>query len=92
MSNTTARRDRMNFRLDRQHKLLIERAASTMGQSVTEFALSHLVRDAQEVLREQEVTVLSNRDREIFLSVLESASEPNEALKKAAKSYRRQRA
>jgi uncharacterized protein (DUF1778 family) len=92
MTSATTGKDRLNFRLDRRHKVLIERAASTLGQSVTEFALSHLVRDAQSVLREEEATVLSDRDRQVFLSVLESAAEPNAALKKAAKAYRRQRA
>jgi uncharacterized protein (DUF1778 family) len=82
----------MNFRLDRQHKALIEKAASTAGQSVTEFAVSHLIRDARTVLHEHEVTVLSDRDRHVFLSVLEADAEPNDALREAAKTYRRHRA
>jgi uncharacterized protein (DUF1778 family) len=92
MPGATTRKERLNFRLDRQHKVLIERAASTVGQSLTEFALSHLIRDAQAVLREQETTVLSDRDRRVFLSMLEADAEPNEALKRAARIYRRQRA
>ena len=92
MPGAATRKDRLNFRLDRRHKALIERAASASGQSLTEFALSHLVRDAQSVIREQEITVLSDRDREVFLSVLEGARPANAALKQAAKIYRRQRA
>ena len=92
MSRAAARKDRLNFRLDRQHKALIERAASTVGQSLTEFALSHLLKDAESVLHEQETKVLSNRDRQVFLAVLDGGAQPNDALKKAAKSYRRQRA
>jgi uncharacterized protein (DUF1778 family) len=82
----------MNFRLNRRHKALIERAASTLGQSLTEFAVASLIRDASRVLEEQKVTVLTDRDRRVFLSLLASDSEPNAALRKAAAAYRRQRA
>ena len=91
MPNTTTR-DRLNFRLCRQHKALIERAAMTLGQSITEFAVGSLVRDAHAVLRQQETTVLSDRDRRAFLSMLEGKAEPNAALQTAARLYRRQRA
>jgi len=91
MGNVSATKERLNFRLPREHKRLIERAASSLGQSVTEFAVSNLVRDARRALREEEVTVLSDRDRDLFLSLLESPPKPNEALKRAAKRYRRQR-
>jgi uncharacterized protein (DUF1778 family) len=84
--------ERMNFRLGREHKILIEKAASTVGQSLTEFAVTNLIRDARAVLHEHHVTVLSERDWGIFLSVLDTDAEPNEALKKAASTYRRQRA
>jgi uncharacterized protein (DUF1778 family) len=82
----------MNFRLDRQSKTLIERAATTAGQSVTEFAVIHLVKEARNVLREQETTMLSDRDRRVFMSMLDANAEPNAALKKAASTYRKQRA
>jgi uncharacterized protein (DUF1778 family) len=37
-------------------------------------------------------TTLSTRDQQVFLSMLDAPSLPNAALKKAAKTYRRQRA
>ena len=91
MPGTATRKDRLNFRLDHKHKALIERAAAALGQSLTEFALSHLVRDAQNVIREQETTLLSDRDRQVFLSVLAGDTPPNAALRQAAKTYRQQR-
>jgi uncharacterized protein (DUF1778 family) len=84
--------DRLWLRLHQEHKALIERAASAACQSVMEFAVSHLVQDARTVLREHEVTVLSDRDWGIFLSMLDADAEPNEALRKAASTYRQQRA
>lgn len=92
MPGAATRKDRINFRLDRQQKALIERAATTAGQSVTEFAVSHLVKEARSVLREQETAMLSDRDRRVFMSMLEAATQPNAALKRAASIYRKQRA
>lgn len=92
MPSAATRKDRMNFRLDRPLKTLIERAATTAGQSVTDFAVSRLVKEARSVLREQETTMLSDRDRRVFMSMLEADAEPNESMKRAASIYRKQRA
>jgi uncharacterized protein (DUF1778 family) len=40
------------------------------------------------VLERHHVTVLSDRDRDIFLQMLDNPPPPNEALKKAAKRYK----
>ena len=70
---------------------IVERAASHLGQTVGEFAAAALVRTAHEVIEQHERTLLSNRDRDIFLALLEDAdAEPNEALRAAADQYRRQ--
>ena len=90
MSRTTPSKTRLGFRLAPEIKTLIEQAASTLGQTVTEFATSQLLRDAQDVLRRQHTTVLSDRDWKILLSILEEGAEPNAAMEKAAKLYKRQ--
>ena len=60
------------------------------GQSVSDFAVSTLVRAAREVIREQNATQLSNRDRDRFLALLDDAdARPNKALKTAAGKYKR---
>jgi uncharacterized protein (DUF1778 family) len=82
--NTT----RLDFRLTRELKELIEQAACVTGQSVSDFALSVLTENARRVLREHSTRVLSNRDRDRFLAMLDEG-EPNEALKKAARRYRK---
>ena len=61
MPSTATKKDQLNFRIDRQLKTLIEQAATAAGQSVTEFAVSHLVKEARSVLREQERVTLSDR-------------------------------
>ncbi len=81
---------RINVRLPNELKKTIEEAAATLGQSVSEFAVSTVVREARQVLQDARVTRLSNRDRERFLAALDTAdARPNEALKAAAKRYRK---
>ncbi len=87
--STTARNDaRINVRLSSELKQTIEDAAAALGQTVSEFAVSTVVREARQVLQAAQTTKLSNRDRDRFLKALDSAdSRPNAALKAAARRY-----
>ena len=89
---STARSDaRINFRLSNELKQTIEDAAAEMGQSVSDFAVSTLVQTARKILHDQQVTRLSDRDRQRFLAMLDGeSSKPNDALVKAASRYRKQ--
>lgn len=80
------------LRLNVDAKLLIEQAAAAKGQTVSDFAVSTLVRSAEEVLERLERRRLSDRDRDRFLEMLDSSDEPNPALKRAARDYKRARA
>jgi uncharacterized protein (DUF1778 family) len=86
---TKTRRDaRLNFRLRADLKQVIERAAAQLGQSVSDFAVATLVQQARQVVREQAVTHLSNRD--LFLAALDRTDlEPNKKLLAAARRYKR---
>jgi uncharacterized protein (DUF1778 family) len=83
---------RLDFRLNRQVKEVIEQAAAVSGQTLSDFAVSALYRTAKEVLEREQTTRLSNRDRDVFLAMLDSDSKPNNALKRAAKRYKSRRA
>lgn len=72
---------RLNFRLPPEAKEKIERAAVASGLTVTDFAVHALVNMADEVLERQHTRKLSDRDRDIFLALLDADDEPNEALK-----------
>lgn len=87
-SNSDAR---INFRLSSELKKTIEDAAAQMGQSVSDFAVSNLVQAARKILHDQQVTRLSERDRRVFAAMLDDEStEPNDALVKAARRYKKQ--
>jgi uncharacterized protein (DUF1778 family) len=88
--STGARDARLNFRLPADLKDVIEEAAASLGQSVSDFAVSTLVRQARSVIEQRNVTTLSDRDRERFIAILDdSAARPNAALVKAAKRYKK---
>ena len=84
--------DRLNFRLGRDQKSLIEKAAAMSGQTVSDFALSSMLRAAQETIQTATTTRVTLRDRALFLRMLDSDTAPNAALKRAAVRYRKRRA
>ncbi len=89
--NRTKNDARLNFRLASDLKQDIEEAAQHLGQSVSDFAVSTLVQAARNVIQEQSITHLSNRDRDHFIAVLDDTKvKPNKALKAVASKYKKQ--
>lgn len=88
MARVTRNDARINVRLPSELKQTIEEAASALGQTVSEFAISTVVREARQVLQDARITRLSNRDRDDFLKALDAIdAKPNAALKTAARRY-----
>lgn len=83
--------DRLEVRLSREKKELIEQAAAQSGQSLTDFTVKTLCRRARKVLRDEQTLVLSNRDRDAFLAALSNPPVPNENLLRAAKRWQEAR-
>ena len=82
---------RLNFRLTSELKKTIEEAAAQSGQSISDFAVSTLVQVSRRILHEQQITRLTERDRQLFVEMLDDqSSKPNAALIKAAKRYKKQ--
>ena len=90
MSTATRIDARLNFRLPSELKTVVEEAAAMLGQSVSDFAVSTLVQTARSVLQQRNVTELTNRDRDIFIAMLDdAAARPNKALADAARRYKK---
>ena len=83
-----ANEDRMDFRVDSEHKALIEKAAAYSGESLTGFAVSALVREARRIVQEHETVTLSTADRDRFLGLLDNPPAPKQALRRAARRHR----
>lgn len=88
-TNSTVRDARLDFRLQREHKRLIEQAAAVSGQSLSEFALSQLIEVSRTAVARATVTRLNQHDRDAFIKLIADDAEPNAALRAAAKRYRR---
>lgn len=80
---------RIDLRLNSEAKDLIRQAAELRNQTVTQFAVSNLTEAAGMVAAEHERRVLSDRDRDLFLKLLENLPAPNAKLRRAAASHRK---
>ncbi len=90
MSQSVKNKARLNMRLPAELKTVIEAAAAHLGQSVSDYAVSTLVQNARNVLQQHNVTVLSNRGRDLFVALLDDAdAKPNKALRDAARRYKK---
>lgn len=79
-ADTTQDITRLNIRLPLHIKERIEQAAMISGVSLTDFTITNLSESADEVLERHHFRKLSNRDRDIFLAMLDADDEPNEKL------------
>ncbi|CAN5666423.1 hypothetical protein BH24ACI3_BH24ACI3_11990 [soil metagenome] len=85
----TAQDSRLNVRLAPDLKARIRRAATVLGQDLTEFAVSTLNDRAIEVLEEHETLILSDAERRAFLDILAGdAPAPTKKALAAAKRYK----
>jgi uncharacterized protein (DUF1778 family) len=74
---------RLALRLSADHKERIERAAAMTGQTINSFASAELVKRSDEILEKEEMRLLSNRDRDLFLALLDADPETTEAAQEA---------
>ena len=88
MSTAERKQERLDVRLSAGHKRIIEKAAVASGQSVSSFAVSHLIDASRRVLEAQHNRVLSDKDRKVFLAILDRDS-PNERLRQAATRFKK---
>ena len=72
---------RIDFRVSDVQKSLLERAAEIKHLSLSSYILSSSIKQAELDIAENEMLILSNRDRDLVMSALENPPEPNEALR-----------
>lgn len=78
---------RIDLRVTKEQKALLEQAASIKGVSLSAYTLLHLLPLAQQDIDNRERLTLSNRDRDIFLTALENPPKLKEKLKSAIADY-----
>ncbi len=75
-------RETINLRASAEQKALIDRAASRLGKTRTEFMLDSAREAAENTLLDQRLFLLNDTDYERFVACLDAPVEPSDALKK----------
>src|SRR3990167_5600303 len=80
---------RLEARLSRVQKDLLQHAADLLGRSLSDFILTASQEAANKVIREHEIITLTVKESESFIHTLLNPPKPNAALKNAAKRYKK---
>ncbi len=79
---TAAPRETINLRASAEQKALIDRAASRLGKTRTEFMLDSAREAAENTLLDQRLFLLNDSDYARFVARLDAPVEPSDALEK----------
>ena len=78
---------RLEARITREEKKLLQEAATAKGLSLTAFVTSSAREAAVRTLQERHIIELGRRDQEIFVEALLNPETPNERLQAAAQRH-----
>ncbi|MEW6367394.1 MAG: DUF1778 domain-containing protein [Acidobacteriota bacterium] len=81
------RRERLEARVTRSQKQLIERAAHLRGSSLTDFLVQSAQEAAAKTIQEFEILHLRDGARDVFVNAILNPPPPNKALRAAAARY-----
>jgi uncharacterized protein (DUF1778 family) len=84
------RTERLDARVTKEEKRLVEAAANLRGISVTDLMRTAITDAANKIIRENEILILSERERQAFVQALVNPAPPNDAAIAAARRYRRE--
>jgi uncharacterized protein (DUF1778 family) len=79
---------RLEARLTRDQKRLIERAAHIRGTSVTDFVLASAQQAATQTIKDFQTLSLRDEAREVFVTALLNPPAPNATARAAAQRYK----
>jgi uncharacterized protein (DUF1778 family) len=79
-SGTQPKDDRINLRLKHNAKLMLERAASFEGQTVSKFVLNSALSRAEKTIKEHDLMSLNAKDSEAFFNALDAPVQFNDKL------------
>ncbi len=82
------KQERLEARLTRDQKRLIERAAQICGTSVTRFVLASAQQAATETIKDFQTLSLGEEAREVFVNALLNPPAPNAPARAAARRYK----
>lgn len=81
---------RLDIRLNMVYKMFLKQVYKPAGyRSLSAFILQAAIEKAEELIKKEKLLLASERDKSIFFTALLNTAEPNDALKKAAKSFKK---
>lgn len=83
------REERLEARVSRATKALVQKAADIQGRSLTDFVVNSAVEAATRTVQQNEFLHLTQRDRVAFVEALLNAPAPNARLQKAVQRHTR---
>jgi len=82
LGESASAKETINLRASAEHKALIDRAASRLGKTRTEFMLDSAREAAENTLLDQRLFLLDESRYAEFVTCLDAPVEPTEALKR----------
>lgn len=76
----TTRKERIDIRISLQDKEMIERAANFNNLSISSYIISVVLKQAKIDLKDNEIIILNNSERDNFIKALNECNEPNQSL------------
>ncbi|NER20632.1 MAG: DUF1778 domain-containing protein [Symploca sp. SIO1B1] len=83
-----AKNSRIDLRVTQEQKELLERAAAVKGVSLSAYTLFYLLPIARQDIDFHDKLVLPNRDRDLFLSIMENPPQLTGKLKTTIQKFR----
>jgi uncharacterized protein (DUF1778 family) len=88
-NDMAAATERLEARVSREQKEVFQRAAELHGITLTDFVIGALQEAAVRTVEDHNVIRLAVEDQKTFIDALMSPPVPNEALRRAARRYRK---
>lgn len=81
---------RLDIRLNTVYKLFLKQVYKPAGyRSLSAFILQAAIEKAESIVEKEKLILASEKDKEIFFKAVLKTAEPNTALKKATKNYKK---
>lgn len=90
MPTAAARRERLDARLTREEKEMIETAAGLRGTSSSDFVRMAVKEAALRTIREHEVLTLAEKSKKVFVEALLNPPKPNEKAIAAVRRFKQE--
>jgi uncharacterized protein (DUF1778 family) len=84
---STTKAERIEARITRAQKQMLQRAAEIDGRTLTDFILNSAQAAARQIIHQHELLLLRDKDREIFINALLKPPAPNAKLRRAARGH-----